>query len=92
MIFFSFKGLKQYLCSECPEIFFNKGGFTSHVERKHRKLKKEFKCDICPVTFNEKKAYVMHMSKGEFIYLVTVGSRHLFVNKSLLNFCCFDSF
>ena len=67
MIFFSFKGLKQYLCSECPEIFFNKGGFTSHVERKHRKLKKEFKCDICSLTFNEKKAYVMHMSKVKLI-------------------------
>ena len=66
-LFLFFKGLKQYLCSECPEIFFNKGGFTSHVERKHRKLKKEFKCDICSLTFNEKKAYVMHMSKVKLI-------------------------
>ena len=64
-----FKDKKQYLCSECPESFFNKNVFNAHVWSNHtnssansnpQNLMKKFECKTCQTTIFGRKNYVAH--------------------------------
>ena len=60
-----FMDRKQYLCSECPEIYFNKESFKNH-EWKHKednKNLKKYTCKKCEMTFVGKQNYVLHCEK-----------------------------
>ena len=60
-----FKDKEQYLCSKCPEAFFNKNNFNCHVLRKHKNTKlnnlmKKFECNTCQRKFIGRENYVAH--------------------------------
>ena len=54
---------KKYLCSECPEIYFNKGNFNTHVfnhkEWSKQKMK-QYTCKTCQMTISGWKNYTTH--------------------------------
>ena len=64
---------KQYLCSHCPEIYFNEGSLKNHIQKKHGKnsvkqYPKEFECKKCEITLFGRKEYYSHcenVHKGE---------------------------
>ena len=61
-----YRDKEQYLCSECPEVFFNKSTFGTHVwnhKKQGKGLTKQFKCELCQLTINGRRNYVMHCEK-----------------------------
>ena len=60
-----FKDKEQFLCSECPETFFNKIVFNTHVwnhknSSEKLNLMKKFECKTCQTTIFGRKNYVEH--------------------------------
>ena len=53
-------GKKQYLCSNCPDIFFTQDALKNHIYKHNHKEEIEIQCEHCPDTFSEKKDYRTH--------------------------------